>query len=509
MRPSNRRLTRSALAALTALASTALAQPARQDTAAEGWRMLTANDVEAAHALLADNHPAAAPEVGDDTFLATLAAAYTRALVQSNLVTSYPGYVAVLGEFANSLGDAHIWSRPAYEQGGLAFAGVVFRPASVEWAGLIAAKRGANWIIAREDPDVVGEDLVGARLIDCSGTPIDDWARDTLGRYRVVWSVQAMRVLAAPWLLVDERNPFVTRPDSCTIRAGTETRRIDLHWRRASREKFLGMIGDVHGSAGFGVRELGSGYWIGLESLSAQALEVLEAARKQEAGLRAAPFVVVDLRGNAGGGDSPGRALADVLYGNAYVEAVLGPGPPDEEETACPEAWRASPGNIAAAEEAARKFAALGRADTSREYQKAVDAMRAALDQHRAFTAPLTCPAAESAPAPSAPSQMRGHVIVLTDSACFSSCITVVGYFEKLGATLVGQTTGADTHYAEVREITLPSGLSAFSTLQAIMPDAPLHIGPYVPAMEYSGDISDTAALEQWITRTVVRGLPD
>ncbi len=507
MRATEPRLMRYALAALIAVASTAFAQAARQDTAGEGWRMLTANDVEAAHALLADNHPAAVPEVGDDTFLATLDAAYTRALVQSNLVTTYPGYVAVLGEFANSMGDPHIWSRPVYERAGLAFAGVVFRPASIEWVGLIAAKRGANWVIAKEDPDVVGENLVGARLLDCGRTPIDDFARDTLGRYRVVWSVEAMRVLAAPWLLVDEGNPFVTRPDSCTIRAGNVTRRIELHWERVSRESFLGMLGDVHGSAGFGVREVGPGYWIGLESLSAQALAVVDAARKQEAKLRAAPFVVVDLRGDGGDGDAPGRALADVLYGNAYVEAVLGPGPPDEEESPCPEAWRASPGNIAAAEEAVKKFAALGRAGTSGEYQKVVSAMRDALDQHRAFTAPLSCARAESTSAAPTTPRMPRHVMVLTDSACFSSCINVVGYFEKLGATLVGQSTAADTHYAEVREITLPSGLATFSTLQAIMPDAPLHIGPYVPAVEYSGDISDTGALEHWITQTVLPGL--
>jgi hypothetical protein len=62
-----------------------------------------------------------------------------------------------------------------------------------------------------------------------------------------------------------------------------------------------------------------------------------------------------------------------------------------------------------------------------------------------------------------------------------------------------GFDTGADTHYSEVRAITLPSGLSSFSTLQAIMPDAPRNIGPYVPHDEFDGDIADTAALEKWI----------
>ena len=75
----------------------------------------------------------------------------------------------------------------------------------------------------------------------------------------------------------------------------------------------------------------------------------------------------------------------------------------------------------------------------------------------------------------------------------------MVGFFRKLGAVQVGEATGSDTHYAEVRQIVLPSGLSTFSTLQAIMPDYPRQIGPFVPQLTYSGNIANTPALEAWI----------
>ncbi len=476
---------------------------AAPDAVAEAWRALTTADIETAHALLMDDDPAAVPGV-DPSFVKTLDAAYARAVTRAKSVTSYPGYVATLGELANSMNDGHLWSRPRYESAGLTWAGVVFRPSSLEWAGLIAEKRGGDWVIAKEDWEVVGENLIGARLMDCAGTPIDDFARDTLGRYRIVWSVEAMRVLAAPWLLVDEGNPFLTRPDACTVRTATDTRTLTLHWKRVSREKFDGMISDVHGKAGFDIRQVGSGYWIAIESLSAQAQAVVDAATAQVAKLQAAPFVVVDLRGNGGGGDPYGRALAEVLYGSTHVEAVLGP---RQEEGGCPEAWRASPDNIAAEEDAAKKFAAVGEVAGSKAYQEAAAAMRRAVAEHRVLTAPLVCPARKRKAASAAPSRLRGHVVVLTDAVCFSSCINVVGFFEKLGATLVGQTTGADTHYGEVREIVLPSGLSTFSVLQAIDPAQPLHIGPYVPAYPYGGDISETAALEGWISQTVVPAL--
>lgn len=493
-----------ALAAhLLTVASPGLAGTTPQDAAAGAWRALTTADVEAAHVLLMDDDPAFLPNV-DPAFVARLQAGYTHALEGAKAVTSYPGYVATLGEFANSMDDGHIWSHPRYESAGLTWAGIVFRPSSVQWAGLIVAKRGGDWVIAKEDWDVVGENLIGAHLMDCAGMPIDDFARETLGRYQVVWSVEAMRVLAAPWLLIDEGNPFVTRPDACTVRTATDTRTITLNWKRVSREKFDGMIGDVHGKAGFGIRAVGSGYWIAIESLSVQAQAVIDAAKASQAKLQAAPYVVVDLRGNAGGSDSYGRALADVLYGPAHAEAVLGP---PEEESPCPEAWRASPENIAADEAAEKKFAAAGDAAVSKAYQVAVVAMRHALDEHRTLTAPLVCPTPKRTSARSAPSLTRGYVIVLTDSACFSSCISVVGFFEKLHATLVGQTTSADSHYGEVREIVLPSGLSTFSALQAIDPAQPLHIGPYVPAYPYGGDVSDTAALERWVSETVVPAL--
>ena len=99
-------------------------------------------------------------------------------------------------------------------------------------------------------------------------------------------------------------------------------------------------------------------------------------------------------------------------------------------------------------------------------------------------------------------------MIVLTDPLCFSSCINVVGFFRQLGARQVGQVTGSDTHYSEVREIELPSGLSMFSTLDAIMPDAPRKIGPFTPDVIFTGDISDTAALETWIQATVLHMSP-
>jgi hypothetical protein len=69
----------------------------------------------------------------------------------------------------------------------------------------------------------------------------------------------------------------------------------------------------------------------------------------------------------------------------------------------------------------------------------------------------------------------------------------------------VGQATDAATHYFEVRDERLPSGLSYFSTLQAFSPATPAQLGPFAPDVAYDGDIADTAALEAWVPRAVRR----
>jgi hypothetical protein len=95
--------------------------------------------------------------------------------------------------------------------------------------------------------------------------------------------------------------------------------------------------------------------------------------------------------------------------------------------------------------------------------------------------------------------------VLLTDNTCFSSCLIVTDMFRRLGALHVGQATDAATHYFEVREERLPSGLSYFSTLQAFSPATPAQLGPFTPEVGYDGDIADTAALEAWVRRTAAR----
>ncbi len=474
------------------LAAPAIAAHAAPPAAvAAQWQALTQRDVEAAYDLLENNHPGALAVTGDRAFVAHLKAAHELALERAATVTDFPGYLATLGGFADAMGDGHIRDVALYA------------PKLYQWPGFVAARRGASWVVAKEDRAVAGADLVGARIVACDGTPVDSWAREVLS-FQTVASVAALEVVHSRGLLLDDGNPFVHWPKTCTFEKNGARQTLPLHWTRV----FASELSDnynvpVYGKAGYGVSRWRQGYWIAIQQLSYKAGAVVAAAKQDETALRNTPYVVIDLRGNGGGDDSYGRRLATILYGKARVEAMLGP---DTAQGGCDETWRASPGNIAADTAMAEQFRKEGETTGAEGYRRAVGQMKAALAAGKALTGPVVChdKIVSTARAPAA--KVHGPVIVLTDSVCFSSCIGTVGFFHKLGAVQVGMETGADTHYGEVRRIVLPSGLSVFSTLQAIEPDEPLHLGPYAPARRFTfgGDIADTAAVRAWIAKRVL-----
>ena len=468
---------------LCVMATAAAAATAATNDAAGHWRELARIDVEAAYALVHDNHPAAVAEAGDAPFRVALELAHRQALARARTVDGYPAYLATLGEFANALGDGHIVSQPR------------FVPRRVRWAGLLVARRGTNWVVAKHDQAAAGNDLTGARIVRCDGKPADDFARETIGTYRIVWKVEAFRAMRAGWLLVDDGNPFIAYPRQCIFEREGRSQTITLEWRPVSRATVATMMDNAFGSAGFGVRPIGKGYWLAMESLTPEADAVIAAADNDR--VRSAPFVVIDLRGNGGGNDNFGRRLAEVLYGADHVRAVLGPG---EQQGGCQSVFRASEGNIRASVEALEEFRRRGDTAATQAYSEAIGAMRAAMAAGEPLAGDTACRGAPAQMGAAAtPSRRQGKVYVLTDSVCFSSCISTVGFFRRLGAIQIGQITGVATHYSEVREETLPSGLSVFSTLQALMPDQPAEIGPFAPAIAYEDDIADTAALEKWV----------
>jgi len=467
-------------------ASPDVAQTPLQAEAVHFWRAAAEADVDAAYALIRDNHPGMVPELGDLAFRQSVAAAYARARAQAPAVASYEGYAATLAAFADALGDKHIWSRPNFVTG---------RPA---WAGILMSKRGDHWIVADEEASPPAESVLGGELISCDGRSPEDLARATLGTYRVDWSVGAQQVQAAPWLLVDEHNPFTPRPTACVFDRGGRRAPVTLSWRGVRREALTPRIAAAvgAGAAGFGIRAVGDGYWISLQSLLDPAAPVVAEVAAKAADLRQARFVVLDLRGNSGGSSLFGDQIATALLGPDYVKSVIG----SSDDGDCDDVWRVSDGNLRQLQYYLDVMGPTHGPEFTKIFSKVMADAKAARAQGRSFSGSITCANKTSAPAAARPaSQLKGKLILITDNLCFSSCLVVTDHFRQLGALHVGQTTDSNTHYSEVREESLPSGLSKFSTLQAVSVSNPLRYGPFVPALAYQGDIADTPALERWV----------
>jgi hypothetical protein len=454
------------------------------------WSPIAVRDVEAAYRLLRDNHPGAAPEMHDLSFQQRLNDAHSLALKRARGVTSYQGYLFALAGFATDMGDKHIASRPTF---------VVNLP---RWAGIILSKRGDTWIVT--DTEKTQSSLLGASLISCDGEVVQDLARKNVGGFHAVWTVGAQQIQNAPWLLIDEGNPFIKRPEACVFEQNAERQTVTLDWIRIKRENLLPRLKKATGAgaAGFSVRRVGEGYWIALQDLmSDEARDLVKTVEEQKAELREAPFVVLDLRGNRGGSSVLGRQIAASLLGAAAAEARLGPtsqascGGPDGS-------WRASEANIKQLEYLQTlSFVVQGGPEIKKMIQDTLRDARDAFAHGKAFSATINCPAMgpKAVTAPGPPSLMMGRLILLTDNLCFSSCLSVTEDFRSLGAFHIGQTTDAATHFVDVREQYLPSGYSMFSTLQSVDPSSPSQVGPFEPVLSYEADIADTAALEQWV----------
>ena len=271
----------------------------------------------------------------------------------------------------------------------------------------------------------------------------------------------------------------------------------EMNWRPVDTPRLGAALnaGQPAARAGFGARPVGDGWWIAIERLSDEAAAVVQEMEDRQAEWRNSPALVIDLRGNGGGDSRHGRRLANLIYGADHTAARLRHG------SACAALWRASPGNAAHV----RAFAATTQTpDAAAYYEALAFAIDEAVADGRPFDEPIPeCASADPVAGPAPEPAYAGRVVIVTDHACFSSCLLMVRDFRALGALHVGEATNAATRYMEVREIELPSGLSTFSTLQKVVIGEDADIGPFVPERIFSGAMADSAALEGWIAGLV------
>ena len=460
--------------------------PAHAQSAGEAWQILAKVDSAAAIDLIERNHPGAARELGDLAFQERLAVAKKNLRERLPKVVDHPSYAALMNGLANDFRDGHIWSTARLSS------------SQRRWAGIVIARRGGQWVVGAQDAAKGEQALEGARLENCDGVPADRFAREKLGGYYAHPDIEADMATRAAQLLIDDGNPFVAKPARCQFATSGGTVTMDLKWRDIPLRQLEPIVLRSYRPAeiAMGISDFAGGKWISVPTFGNSAASLVDKVRESGSALRAAPMVVLDLRGNSGGNSGYAEEIARVLVGEARVSAV------SSRPSDCSGLyWRVSPDNL----EALRNFVEALPEDRKPNWAGDLTAMKAAFARREAFAPALPACAPKAiavgpAPPPSnvPPSSYKGRLVLLTDRACFSSCLIAANLFRRLGALHVGEATDMSTRYMEVREIVLPSGLRTFSTLQKVALGLG-DFGPYEPSVVYPGPLHQDDKVVAWV----------
>jgi len=328
-------------------------------------------------------------------------------------------------------------------------------------------------------------------------------ADSILATYIGLWSVNGVRPRLAPWLLVDEGNPWIRRPETCVFETDNERLERRLDWRPIDQGMLSRLLEAAAGSRKppIGIREFSErSWWITLSSFNSNDSTVMSAidevvsvmnARRAE--LLAADVIVLDVRGNQGGSSVNGKRVAEALWGEAVLEAL----PPLWEGID----WRVSAGNAAFLRDynLARNVRNFGEDhEETRAYRAFVDAYDEAVVNNAVF---YHEPAVRPAERATVSTPVDGRVFFLTDSWCASACLGFADLVLAIdGVTHIGAETSADAIYIDNRSLALPSGQGRLGfSMKVYRGRARGHNVSYAPEYFWDGSMADDEGIERWV----------
>ncbi len=456
------------------------------------WSATLVQDATALHDIVIDSHPGIY-DAQNPGFRARVDEGLAIALERAKTTTTPGGWWWALRAYVASFDDGHLQIGAKTQTG-----------FPTRWPGFLTVHRAGSQVVAERDQADASTPPLGATLIDCDGVPADRLAEQRIGAFRGRWFLESQHVLLGDWLFMNASNPWAPEMRQCRFQSDGQTRAYALTWRTIEPAD----IGERRDRIGrrarpdFGLRTLDDGaFWLSMPSFDGdpagdahQALTaLLTEAEAKQAELRAAPYVVLDLRGNGGGSSHWSENLAVTLWGADWIRAHNTP-PIEAIE------WRASEANLAAIQSYLDEWTAAGesaqRINWAREIVEGMTEARAAGEPYwRDAAAPR--PPLEG-PIPT--QLVRGPVYVLTDPGCASACLDAVDTWKAAGAIQIGRETSADTVYMDVRGLDLPSGLATMALPMKVWRGrARGNNEPQRPAHVYDGNLADDAALAAWV----------
>jgi len=319
------------------------------------------------------------------------------------------------------------------------------------------------------------------------------------------------RIRQAYRLLLDDRTQGEPSLKRCVFQTRAGETALDLAWREVAWADLSPKLPAFtrRMSRPIGMEWLADGgAWIALGNVSQEGrLKALEAEMTAaQSTLRAAPYVVFDLRGGAGGNSMWGGTLASILWGADAVEGRRLAAQSDDPAN-YGKFWRASALSAKGIREAGDRFATQGpdMAEVAEFWHALAAEIEAKPDGDATLLMDECCRPREK-PASVPPVAYAGKVFVVTDAGTFSSSVVVMNTFKRMGAIQVGEPSGQNEVYGEsIGPIQLPSGLGSYRAPVSIIRQPRSQLGGLAPDVAWAGAMDDEAGIRAWVAELAKR----
>ncbi len=465
-----------------------------QTTEASPWGALTQHDVEIYCNDIRGIHPGMVDPYAPG-FADRVEQACEIALESASAATSYFDWRDTMGELVGGFRDGHTTIR------------YLLTPTRYRWPGFLIYGQDGGWVVRRPDLSRVapaGNPPEGAVFLGCDGQSADAFLKDQLDPARADWTKAPERIRLAYRAFISLPNNEPPPAETCLFESDGQVIKTTLTWRSISQSNLVsiaptytrrGLRSDIDVEFG----EDGHA-WIRLANVSnVIALRALEQElRANQDRLRAATYVVFDLRGNGGGNSMWGGTFASILWGEEAVEsrrlasATRVPGEYGKY-------WRASQwastAVIAEADEYAtqgpemKEFADFWRALGERLGAQGDDGL---LEDECCQPSPVP----DIIPDP----EYNGKVFVITDAATYSSGVVVMNTLKLMGAIHLGEASGQNEVWGEVvGPLPLPSGLGTYRIPVSIIRQPRSSLGGQPPDISWPGPMDDEEGIRAWV----------
>ena len=456
------------------------------------WQKVIEEDIKHIYTTVKDNHPGYL-DTENAYFGEWHELGYQQALAQAKTAQSLNDAMTVISTYVAGFGDGHF------------FLNLKYQPKHIQWTGIKMARYGNDYRVSyvnAEHAQSMPQPM--AKLISCENKLTDDIVKEDVLKYRFnTPALNFPKVWYASRILIDDgigqRNHFKT----CEFEQNGKTESFKLVWTRIRNSEYRNKTSSGTRNQQFTFQNVADNkYWITLPRFHPNKEEqkaLRNVIDKVAAVSDSAKQFVVDVRGNGGGNSQWGIEVAKAIYGDEYIEQHLSM-TPDKSYAI----WRVS-------EDTANYLQGIlqmlieqfGKdSDIYKDFSKLAADMKTALKQGTPFVRQGSDNDSEPVPISEVVQPAsKARVLFLTDGSCGSACLDFADLLLKLSNVYhIGQETGADTVYMDIRHIDLPSGLGSFSLAQKVYRDRPRkHNESYVPAYFYNADISDTEKLKAWI----------